>query len=211
MSLTSWLTEYVFNPAALALRRKASQFPKEKRKKLRTQATYAAILLTFAVSGVWHGAGMMFVAWGLAHGILSVLHAVYVDWVKKNHTQLAIHKPWYLILLDVLLNFMSVVMIEAFFTTTTFREGISFFKSLFCYHTGIVHFYIWIPIAYFFMITGILLGLYHKKKNNLKQIEAYYPVLDLRSVKGLTVFFVFIGLTVILGYYGETFFMYGNF
>jgi D-alanyl-lipoteichoic acid acyltransferase DltB (MBOAT superfamily) len=30
-------------------------------------------LVTFAVSGIWHGAGWSFLAWGLLHGVYQIL------------------------------------------------------------------------------------------------------------------------------------------
>ena len=42
-------------------------------------------------------------------------------------------------------------------------------------------------------------------------INGYYPVLDLAKFRNLTAFFVFCGLTVLLGYFGNTAFIYGVF
>ena len=39
----------------------------------------------------------------------------------------------------------------------------------------------------------------------------YYPLVDLTTVKGMTIFFTFVGLTIMLGYYGNTAFIYGRF
>lgn len=56
ISLTSWLTEYIFTPASIAFR------------DLGKAGSIMAILITFLVSGLWHGANWTFVAWGLLHG-----------------------------------------------------------------------------------------------------------------------------------------------
>lgn len=55
ISLSSFLNDYVFKPTALALR----DFGK--------MGIYSSILFTFLVSGVWHGAGWNYVAWGAMH------------------------------------------------------------------------------------------------------------------------------------------------
>ena len=54
ISLSSWLRDYVYIPlggSRVALPR-----------------IYLNLMITFLVSGVWHGAGWTFVAWGLIHG-----------------------------------------------------------------------------------------------------------------------------------------------
>ena len=54
ISLSSWLKDYVYIPlggSRVALPR-----------------VYLNIVITFLVSGIWHGAGLTFVVWGLLHG-----------------------------------------------------------------------------------------------------------------------------------------------
>ncbi len=63
MSLSSWLRDYVYIP--LGGSRKG------------TARRYLNLIITFLVSGLWHGTGMHFVAWGLIHGIYQVLSIVF--------------------------------------------------------------------------------------------------------------------------------------
>ena len=42
-------------------------------------------------------------------------------------------------------------------------------------------------------------------------VEGFYLIENLRTVWGLTIFFVFCGLTVLMGYFGNTVFIYGKF
>lgn len=58
ISLTSWFREYLYIP--LGGNRKGSI------------RTYVNILIVFVISGIWHGAGMTFVLWGLLHGLFQV-------------------------------------------------------------------------------------------------------------------------------------------
>src|SRR5260370_4610138 len=82
MTLTRFLTAYIYNPLALWLTR---------RRAARDRAGFAGpnkspgafiellmfpILLTMLVSGIWHGAGYTFIVWGVLHGFyLTVNHA----------------------------------------------------------------------------------------------------------------------------------------
>jgi alginate O-acetyltransferase complex protein AlgI len=65
ISLTRWLTDYVFMPVAFSEWR---------------PNPYYAILITMLVSGLWHGAGLNFIAWGLYHGLLLVGHRMWRTW-----------------------------------------------------------------------------------------------------------------------------------
>ncbi len=59
ISLTSWLTEYVYIP--LGGNRKG------------TFRKYLNILVIFLVSAVWHGSGLHFAVWGLLHGCYRII------------------------------------------------------------------------------------------------------------------------------------------
>jgi alginate O-acetyltransferase complex protein AlgI len=56
MSLTNWLIDYIYIPLGGS--------------RGRGERVYANILVTMLVSGIWHGAGMNFVVWGLLHGVM---------------------------------------------------------------------------------------------------------------------------------------------
>ena len=55
ISLSGWLTEFIFSPVSMALRRHG------------TAAVLAATWATFAASGLWHGTGWTYVWWGAIH------------------------------------------------------------------------------------------------------------------------------------------------
>ena len=41
---------------------------------------YSNLIVTMFVSGVWHGAGVNFVVWGLWHGVMLTGHRVWREW-----------------------------------------------------------------------------------------------------------------------------------
>jgi alginate O-acetyltransferase complex protein AlgI len=63
MSLTNWLIDYIYIP--LGGSRGTSG------------RVYANILVTMLVSGIWHGAGIHFIVWGLLHGILLAIRRLW--------------------------------------------------------------------------------------------------------------------------------------
>lgn len=81
MSLTRFLTAYVYNPLALSLtRRRLASGRKAIVGRATTLGAFTQLimlptLVTMVVSGLWHGAGYLFIVWGLLHGVyLTVNH-----------------------------------------------------------------------------------------------------------------------------------------
>lgn len=70
ISLSSWLQDYVFEPLAWSGWTKKLPVVGRYFKK---PPTYSALVITFLVSGLWHGVGWTYVVWGLVHGVLQVL------------------------------------------------------------------------------------------------------------------------------------------
>jgi D-alanyl-lipoteichoic acid acyltransferase DltB (MBOAT superfamily) len=62
ISLTTWFFEYVYAPVAATLRNS------------RRASIVVAMMTTFLVSGLWHGAQWTFVAYGVMHGIAMCLY-----------------------------------------------------------------------------------------------------------------------------------------
>jgi D-alanyl-lipoteichoic acid acyltransferase DltB (MBOAT superfamily) len=62
ISLTSWLTDYVYTPLTRQKKFKIKLF----------NLMMYSLLTTFIVSGFWHGAAWTYVAWGTLHGIYVV-------------------------------------------------------------------------------------------------------------------------------------------
>ena len=62
ISLSTWLRDYVYIPLGGSRKGKAR--------------TYINILLTFLVSGIWHGTGWNFLLWGLVFGLLQVAGSI---------------------------------------------------------------------------------------------------------------------------------------
>ncbi len=70
MSLYRWLVDYVFIPLGGS---RASR-----------PRVYVNVLITMFISGLWHGAGMNFVVWGLWHGLLLAGHRAWTSWRRPR-------------------------------------------------------------------------------------------------------------------------------
>ncbi len=72
MSLSGWLRDYVYIPLGGGRRGRARK--------------YINIMLTFLVSGIWHGTGVHFLLWGLMHGaaqIADIRRFRWPVWLKR--------------------------------------------------------------------------------------------------------------------------------
>ncbi|MDE7246301.1 MAG: hypothetical protein K2N43_00265 [Lachnospiraceae bacterium] len=59
MSLSEWLKDYIYIPLGGSRKGRVR--------------TYINLILTFIVSGIWHGAGLRFVVWGLMHAAYQIV------------------------------------------------------------------------------------------------------------------------------------------
>lgn len=75
ISLTRWLTRQVYIPLGGSRCRKAR--------------TYWNILITFLVSGIWHGANWTFIFWGMMHGVIQIIEKA-LGWQKYEGKKLVI-------------------------------------------------------------------------------------------------------------------------
>jgi alginate O-acetyltransferase complex protein AlgI len=64
ISLISWLTDYVYTPLSFAFR------------KYKLWGIALALIITFIISGIWHGAAITFMVWGLLQGIFLSIEAL---------------------------------------------------------------------------------------------------------------------------------------
>jgi D-alanyl-lipoteichoic acid acyltransferase DltB (MBOAT superfamily) len=71
ISFSRWILDYIFKPLQMRFRDRGSA------------GTAAALLITFLVSGIWHGAEWGYVVWGLLHGCYLAFSVLYQPFRKK--------------------------------------------------------------------------------------------------------------------------------
>jgi D-alanyl-lipoteichoic acid acyltransferase DltB (MBOAT superfamily) len=81
ISFSRWIFDYIFNPLQFALR------------DLRTTGTAIALIVTFAISGIWHGVGWTFLVWGLIHGLYMSFSILTRSVRKRWHNRLWRDRP----------------------------------------------------------------------------------------------------------------------
>ena len=143
ISLTSWFRDYVYIPLG-----------GNKTNKIKHLFN---ILVVFALSGLWHGAGFNFILWGTVHAIGYMITLAVIN-------QLKIKLPS---AISYVFNFVLVAFIFVFFRSGQLSESLAIFTNL-CPKQENLNF---IPISYFLLANLFFLFLLEYKArthNNYK-------------------------------------------
>ncbi len=84
MSLTGWLTDYVYWPLVRKMR--SMDFLRQHPLVI----SNVAIIITFFLCGAWHGESVNFIFWGLYHGVGIAIVNVYQKWKRQVRNGLAL-------------------------------------------------------------------------------------------------------------------------
>jgi alginate O-acetyltransferase complex protein AlgI len=109
ISLSSWVRDYVYIPLGGS--------------RTGEGRTSLNLLLAFAISGLWHGAAYNFIAWGIWHGLLLVVHR---QW-RERLPRLAAQVP---AIVAVIFTFFAVNLGWAFFCMDIGRCWVAFSRMV---------------------------------------------------------------------------------
>jgi alginate O-acetyltransferase complex protein AlgI len=124
MSLTSWLTDYVYTPMSRSTLIKIKWY----------NLMLLSLFITFVVSGLWHGAQWTFVVWGALHGSYIVLSQLTQKPRGKTIKLLGLNKsPRALRSLRIGWTFTLICLAYIVFRSNSLADAGHFFLSL---HTG---------------------------------------------------------------------------
>jgi alginate O-acetyltransferase complex protein AlgI len=135
MTLTRFLTAYIYNPIVMRVTRArlAAGKPLPKRGKMSAGTFFALVayptVLTMFISGVWHGAGWQFVVFGLLHGFYLVVAHGWRAWKVKrgwklDSDRLVHHVP------AVGLTFLCVVIAMVFFRAESVTAALAILRGM---------------------------------------------------------------------------------
>ena len=117
ISLSSWFKDYVYIPLG--------------GNKVCRIKYYSNILITFLISGLWHGAAWHFVFWGFLHGIAQVISLV-TGSARKNicmrihiNEKNMFYKVW-----QIFFTFCFVTVAWIFFRAHSMREGFAVLRKV---------------------------------------------------------------------------------
>jgi D-alanyl-lipoteichoic acid acyltransferase DltB (MBOAT superfamily) len=120
ISLTSWLTDYVFMPLNVKYRN------------WRNWGTILAIIITFVLIGLWHGANWTFAVFGLYHGLLFIplmLSGAFFKKTKLKTTKLGL--PTFLDFFKMLGTFLLVTLGLIIFRADNIGQAYTYISNSF--------------------------------------------------------------------------------
>jgi hypothetical protein len=97
----------------------------------RTVGTAAALLITFLISGIWHGAAWTFVIWGGLHGVYLLVAQQWRRWLASRGWH---WKHWSYRGAGVLLTFMAVLLAWVFFRSANLSTAAEVLGSMAGWH-----------------------------------------------------------------------------
>lgn len=137
MTLTRYINVYLYNPISLWVsRQRAQRGMKISRKAMATPSGFAMMigfptLVSLFLAGVWHGAGLQFIVFGLLHALyLTVNHAYRVFRGGKHQKERAPVAAALVHAGNVLLTFGCVVLAQIFFRALGVRSAAQMLAGL---------------------------------------------------------------------------------
>ncbi len=159
MTLTHYLNLYLYNPVALwVTRRRAARGRPSSRLAMRSPTGFASMIVlpvffTMSLAGIWHGAGLQFLIFGLLHATyLSINHAWRV--FRPSRGKAKAPERWTRIVPSVAITFLAVLVAQIFFRANSAPDAVSMLSGLLGLHP--VAGQIIIPIRLFGWAQGLI-------------------------------------------------------
>lgn len=189
ISLSSWLQSYLYIP--LGGNRKG------------TARTYANLIITMLLGGLWHGAEWTFVVWGLLHGLALCINKMYrkLTHHNKNYSGTAAGN-----IISIFITYIFVCFCWIFFRAENMSQAIEIIKAIIQMKSGINFPYIWLIATAVLIVAATIIAFYRDKR-----INSFYPLFNLKKLSGLVCFITFTGIVIIFAYTGANPFVYFQF
>ena len=137
MTLTRYITLYLYNPLLLAVqRRRMAGGKKISRKALATPAGFTSMVAyptvaTMLLTGLWHGAGVQFVVFGLIHGVYLTLNQAWRHFRQRIHNAPAPAPPTGARRLAQMLGvYLQVTFALIFFRSTSMHSALALLRDM---------------------------------------------------------------------------------
>jgi len=197
ISLYAWFYEYIYNPLSFSFR------------SLKKWGIVLAIFITITLSGIWHGAGMKFIIYGLLNSLgLSIEYLLTPFRVKmRKSISPVIYKYC-----SIFITFHFFLFCLIVFESDNFKEALSIIKSFSKINIHEVGWYLFgdnkIEFILAFVFVFILLGMeyWQAKTDNYLSFHLKLPYLVRWTVYSAVIFIV-----VYFGVFKTSEFVYAQF
>ncbi|MBT4729673.1 MAG: hypothetical protein HOB88_14640, partial [Bacteroidetes bacterium] len=141
---TNWFRDYLFFPLAFSISNKL-QKPKYLQLKTDYWIYFFAALITFGLTGFWHGASWSFLLWGLYHGAWLVINRFLLKKFFKRIGKTS----------SILITFIIVLIGWVLFRAENMNEAVVFLSQMFSLETSSLIF----PFSFWLILTiGIFIS-----------------------------------------------------
>lgn len=118
ISLISWLTDYIYIPLSFVFRR------------YKIWGIVIALMITFLISGIWHGAAFTFILWGVFQGVILSLEAISSKnrfaFEKKYNLN---KKAWYIII-SIIVTYALFAFSQIFANVHNINDALLVYKLI---------------------------------------------------------------------------------
>ncbi len=191
ISLSTWLQEYLYIP--LGGNRKG------------TARRYINLMLTMILGGLWHGANNTFVIWGFLHGVALCIHKIYAK-SRRNKKESTVGA-----IASVLATYMFVCVCWVFFRAENMGMAMDVLSRMFIWKDGITQIFSWSVFSIVIVAVANIAAWIKAKNAQSKEVNGYYPVLDLNKLGSMIFFFLLILLIAAWAYTNANPFIYFQF
>ena len=188
ISLTKWFRDYIFLPLSFSYSRKfkADSFLGS------DLSIYSfGILITWTLTGLWHGANWTFIVWGAIHACLLIINKSFRKKKKKLLKKLGIkYKNKILILLESIITFLLVNFAWIYFRSDSISTGNSIITKIFILSNLAKPEFSLLPLSL------IIIALLFEKIQQEREF-----VLDISHTNIVIRWIVYVSLTIMVMYY----------
>jgi D-alanyl-lipoteichoic acid acyltransferase DltB (MBOAT superfamily) len=124
ISFSRWILDYIFKPLQMQFRN------------LKNLGTALALLATFLVSGIWHGASWCFVVWGMLHGLYLAASVFYRPYQKSIYKKCGLGNAWIRKIWQIFITFNLVCFAWIFFRAASIADALFIIRQMFTIAAG---------------------------------------------------------------------------
>ncbi len=207
MSFSGWLKDYIYIP--LGGNRKG------------IVRKYFNILVTFLVSGLWHGAGFHFFLWGAMHAVYQIIGDLTLNFRKKVKRLIGVKEGSASErIYQVLITFHLVMFAWIIFRSSGLMTGLTYLSNMFsAFNPWVLFdgslFKMGVSQNYFILLIAHLVALFAIEHHCKKQETTISNLLATHIILRWAVYIILIFDILLFGVYGSGYdmagFMYGGF
>lgn len=181
ISLSSWLLDYLFRPLQMKFRN------------FRNFGNVIALIITFVLCGLWHGASWAFVLWGLLHGFYMSIGVLTKNLRTAVYSKLKLDKSKIFKIVQVFLTFNLIAFSFILFRASDMDNAYAVIKQIWNYfHPEVFpQFVVGFQNIFILMVAGYLFHfLPIKVETKTREILANTPLVLQALLLAVVIYFV---------------------